>query len=168
MRFRAALWLALVVFTMHNIEEYFTMQAFIRTEASRLPSFAADLISSYTPDLFLGMLIVVTIIGVAAIYAGSVSGPHSAGMFVGICMVTGGLLLNGIHHLGASLLILGYSPGVYTSAFLLIPYSIYLCRKALLEDLITMKALLWSSAVGLILMGPIIFLSRFIAALVIS
>ncbi|MGE5416058.1 MAG: HXXEE domain-containing protein [Acidobacteriota bacterium] len=168
MKFGTALWLSLVVFTLHNIEEYLTIQPFVTTEASHLPAFVANMIKSYTSDVFLTMLIIITFVGIATIFAGVRSKPHGTGMFISMCMVTGGLLINGIHHLGASLILLSYTPGVYTSAILLIPYSLYLCRRAILEDLILKKSLLWSAVVGIILMSPVILLSRLLATLIIS
>lgn len=166
MKFKTALWLGLMIFTIHNIEEYFTMASFF--QGHQIPAFAAQFAKPILGNLFITMIIIITLLAIGLIYAGISGGPDSPGMFGAMMFITGGLLVNGLHHLALTIFFWDYSPGVLTSIFLCIPYSIYLGRKAIIEQQITVRLLGWSLAAGTLLLAPIILVVKSIAQLILA
>ncbi len=168
MRFRILLWLSLIVFMLHNVEEYLTMPFFIENHWHSIPSIPAQFIKPVSPEIFLVMLIEVTLLVSFFTYLGTVSRPNSRGMFMAMAVVNGGLLVNGLQHLAATVLLQTFTPGSITSILLLIPFSIYLIRQALVERQITIKLWGWSMVLGSILLIPIIQISRSLATFLLS
>lgn len=166
MKFKTALWLGLIIFTIHNIEEYFTMTSFF--QGHQMPAFAAHFAKPIPGNLFITMIIIITLLAIGLIYAGITGGPNSPGMFGTMMFITGGLLVNGLHHLAITIFFGDYSPGVITSIFLCIPYSIYLGRKAIIERQIKIKLLGWSLAAGTLLLAPIILVVKSTAQFILS
>ena len=165
MRFSRWLWLSLIVFTAHNLEEYWTIQQYFSSVRNRIPPYLLELIQPFTSDIFLTMIVMITILAAVMIHAGIAGGPGSWGMFGAMTWIMGGLLVNGIHHLGISFVSLGYTPGVVSSVVLLIPFGLYLWRRAYKEKLLAKRQLLWSLVAGAGLMLPVIVAVRALAAL---
>ncbi|MGE5370678.1 MAG: HXXEE domain-containing protein [Solirubrobacterales bacterium] len=168
MKWKTALWFTLVIFTIHNIEEYFTMPGFYTTHASQIPAFAARIAKPIPNDLFITMIILITLFAVVLVRAGFKGGPNSFSMFCAISWVMGGILVNGLHHLALTLFFIAYTPGVISSVLLFVPFAVYFWRKALTEKLIDQKRLLWSVAAGTIGMIPVILVSRVMAAFLLT
>ncbi|MGE5379914.1 MAG: HXXEE domain-containing protein [Methylocystaceae bacterium] len=168
MKFNTALWLSLVLFTIHNLEEYFTMASFFKTHLHQIPPLAARFAKPIPNDLFIMMLVLISILAIGLIYAGVKGGPNSPGMFGAMMLVTGGLFVNGLHHLAITLYFGDYSPGVITSIGLFIPYSIYLCRQAVIEHYIKPRQLGWSLITGTALIMPLILLTRSLASFLLT
>lgn len=156
MQFNAALWLTLVIFTVHNIEEYFTMPNFFSNHSNEIPAFFARYAKPIPRDLFILMIILITVIAAVFVYAGAKSSANSPGLFLAITWVTGGILANGLHHLVITFYFGAYTPGVFTSVVLFIPFSLYVLRKALIEKQIDKKELGWSFAAGAAAIVPVI------------
>lgn len=168
MRFKTLLGMALIVFIFHNLEEYLTMPAFIENHWQVVPAFASQLIHPVSSQVFLIMLIEVTLIAAIFIYLGTVSLPNSIGMFLGMAMVNAVLLVNGLQHLISAIWLQTFTPGSITSILLLIPLWIYVMRQAWFEKQITRRMWAWSLLPGLVLFVPLIILSRSLAALLVS
>ncbi len=165
MQFKTALWLTLVIFTIHNIEEYFTMSNFFSAYGSEIPAFLARYAKPIPSDLFIVMIILITMLAAVFVYCGVKGSSNSRGMFWAMIWVTGGLLVNGLHHVVITLYFGAYTPGVFTSVVLFLPYSIYLLRKALIERQIDKHRLVWSFVVGATAIVPVILVIRGMAEL---
>ncbi len=167
MRFNTLLWLSLFGLILHNLEEYLTMPSFVSNRWQSLPHIATQFITPVPNDVFFIMLIEVTILAAIVTYWGTKSAPNSTGMILAMSVVTSALLFNGLHHFSATLLLQVYTPGVISS-LLLIPFAVYICRRAFVEGQITSKLLGWSMVLGIVIMLPIIFISRYLAVLMLS
>jgi len=165
MQFKTALWLTVVIFTIHNIEEYFTMSNFFSTSGSEIPAFFARYTKPIPSDLFIVMILLITMLATVFVYSGVKGSSNSRGMFWAMIWVTGGILVNGLHHVIITLYFRAYTPGVFTSVVLFLPYSIYLLRKALIERQIDQHRLVWSFVVGATAIVPVILVIRGMAEL---
>ena len=167
MRFNVLLWLSLFGLILHNLEEYLTMPAFVSNHWHSLPHIATQFIKPVSNDIFFIMLLEVTILAAIITCLGTISAPNSTGMVLAMTVVTSGLLFNGLHHLGATLLLQACTPGVLSS-LLLLPLAVFICWRAIVERKITIKLLGWSLILGMVIMLPVIFVSRYLAALMLS
>jgi hypothetical protein len=76
------------------------------------------------------------------------------------------LLINAVQHIGASVWLRTYTPGVLTSVILYLPLLSYLIWRALTEGYISKKLLGYSFFVGAILLFPIILLARWAGSMI--
>jgi hypothetical protein len=164
MKFKITLWLSLVVFTLHNIEECFTMRNFYLHHSDAIPAFARRFAQPVPDNVFLMMILLVTLAGIVMLAVGT----RKENMFWAMVWVSGGILVNGLHHIALSLFFLSYTPGVATSVTLLLPYSIFLFMKMHTGEMIGRKQLIWSFITGAGLMGPVIFCSKILAQCILS
>ncbi len=160
MPFKTALWFTLVIFTIHNIEELYTMSIFFSSYSNEFPAVLARYAKPMPADLFIATIIVITLLAGFLVYAGVQSSSNSRGMFWALTWVSGGILVNGLHHLIITLYFGAYTPGVITSVLLFIPFSLYLLRKALIERRTSKKQLAWSLTAGAAAIVPVILIAR--------
>lgn len=160
MKFNIALWLSLAIFTVHNIEEYFTMSGFLSTHHNEIPVVLANIAKPIPNGTFIIMIILITLAAAGFIYTGVKGGANSRRMFWAMTWIMGGILANGLHHLAITFYFGTYTPGVITSLVLFIPYSIFVWQKSLSEKQLNGERLLWSFAVGAIAIVPIILIIR--------
>jgi hypothetical protein len=163
MNFRNALWGSLVVFNLHNLEESISMAGFFADHGNQVPSFAMRFAHPLVGETFWVVVAIITLLGAAMVGAAVKGGAMSRGMFIGMIWIMGGIVVNGFHHLLLSLFFLSYTPGVITSAFLLLPYGVLILWKALRDELIGRTQLIWSFVVGALTMGPVILVAKAIA-----
>lgn len=130
MEYRKIIWLTPILLTIHNIEEYLTMPAFITSHWQDYPAFLNKYIA-FMADHFSLVLLNVTLLVFLITYIGSLSKPNSPGMLLLFIMQVI-LLLNGLQHILSSIWIREYVPGAITSISLYLPilgYSIFLAVK---------------------------------------
>jgi len=162
MEYRKALWLAPLLLVIHNFEEYLTMPAFISRYWQDLPAFISN-ITSWSSHQFSVALIIVTLIAFLFTYFGSISEANGTGMFLAITTQVV-LLINAVQHIGASIWLRTYTPGVLTSIILYLPLLSYLILRSLKEGYISKKLLIYSFILGIAMLLPIILAVKYIAS----
>lgn len=144
------------------------MSRFAEDKLNALPPRIHALVQQQSAEVFLVMLALVTVLAGMLTFWGARRESRSPGAVSAMTLVIAGLLFNGLHHLGASLLLGGYAPGAVTSAVLLIPAAILLIRKACADRWISRRQWFGAAAAGLLLMGPVILASRQLALLLVG
>ncbi|MDL1164134.1 HXXEE domain-containing protein [Paenibacillus sp. 843] len=153
--FAMMLWLLPVVFFIHDGEEIATMEWWLRKNKNnpRVSPFSPVSIPwdkhitlQFTFAVLLIGFILTSVTAFTALNFES-SSPFNA-LFAGFVTV---FLLDGVKHVGASIALWAYTPGVITAAILEIPYGIYALYRLLHADIINMTSL----ALGTIIALPI-------------
>jgi hypothetical protein len=130
--FERILWLVPIFFALHNMEE----APFMERWSKRLP-FKVPV--SYTTQQFIIAVIILTLGGFLITYWG-VEYLHSSTGYLVVLGIQAILFFNAFFpHIGATILFRMYSPGVVSATLITVPFSIYLCQRALVENMIAWK-----------------------------
>lgn len=130
--FDRLLWLIPIFFALHNLEE----APFMERWSKRLP---IKLPVHYSTRQFVIAVIVLTLGGFIITYYG-VEVLHNSTGYLLVLGIQAILFFNAfIPHIGTTVRFRMYSPGVVTATLITIPFSIYLSRRALIENVITWK-----------------------------
>lgn len=130
--FEHLLWLVPVFFALHNLEEAPLMEQWSKRLPLKLPV-------SYTTRQFVVAVIILTFGGFLITYY-SVGVLHNATGYLLVLGIQATLFFNAfIPHIGSTIRFRLYSPGVVTATLITVPFSIYLCQRALVENMITWK-----------------------------
>lgn len=148
------LWLFPITFMFHDFEEIATIEKWIqrhghRVEAS-LPRFAKRLYSSsfrmdtlhFAKDVFWVYSLIVVITLLAVFF-------HSYLLFLAILHV---YFLHVFTHVGQSIYLKAYTPGVVTAICPVLPYSLYAYYRLFSDHLVTSQDLAWSLFIMIILL----------------
>jgi hypothetical protein len=128
--FENVLWLVPVFFALHNLEE----APFMERWSKRLP---LKLPVRYTTRQFVIAVIILTLSGFLITYWG-VEYLHNPTGYLIVMGIQAILFFNAfIPHIGTTIRFRMYSPGVVTATLITVPFSIYLCQRALVENMIT-------------------------------
>ncbi len=121
---RTLLWLVPILITIHNVEEALFMPAMIEARNAALPKGLSGWIAPMTSarQLLIGLLIVTVIPYLIAWKADWERGLKGKML---LC-VQAAMLINVLAHLGMTIFIGGYSPGVVTAVLFNLPFSLYL------------------------------------------
>jgi hypothetical protein len=152
------LWLLPVVFFIHDGEEIATMEWWLRKNKNNpVLSKISPVSTPWDKNITLQFTFAVMLIGfiltsVTFLTALNfeIASPFNA-LFAGFVTV---FLLDGVKHMGASIALLEYTPGVITAAILEIPYGIYALYRLFHADIIDMASL----ALGTIIAMPVTLL----------
>lgn len=149
---RYLLWMVPLLLTMHHVEEALTLVGFWGRLESLVPPFLSGLLPSVSQGQLLLVLGVVT--GAAWLFADS--GPlerRSRAFFLvlGTQMV---MLLNVLYHAAQAVWIRGYVPGLVTGLLVILPFSVYLFRRALQGSWVRSRDLAWLFVAALLVHGP--------------
>lgn len=128
--FERLLWLVPVFFTLHNLEE----APFMERWSQRLPLRIHPTVSTRQ---FVIAVTFLTLAGFLLTYfgVGVLANPGGYLIVLGIQAI---LLFNAfVPHIAATIRFRMYSPGVVTAILLTLPFSFYLFRRALAENLLT-------------------------------
>lgn len=151
--FLMMLWLLPVVFFIHDGEEIATMEWWLRKNKN------SPWITKFSPvsipwekNITLQFTIAVLLIGfvltsvtVLAVLTFDIGSPFSA-LFAGFVTV---FLLDGVKHVGASIALKAYTPGVITAAVLEIPYGIYALHRLLSTGIVDATAFVMGILISL-------------------
>lgn len=130
--FENVLWLVPVFFALHNLEE----APFMERWSKRLP-FKVPV--NYSTRQFVIAVIILSVGGFLITYWG-VERLHNEAGYLLVMGIQAILFFNAfIPHIGSTLLFRMYSPGVVTATLITVPFSIYLCQRALAENMVTWK-----------------------------
>lgn len=154
--FLMMLWLLPIVFFIHDGEEIATMEWWLRKNKN------SPWITKFSPvsipwdkNITLQFTIAVLLIGfvltsvtVLTALTFDIGSPFN-GLFAGFVTV---FLLDGVKHVGASIALKAYTPGVITAAVLEIPYGIYALNRLLSSGIVDATAF----AMGTLIAMPLI------------
>jgi hypothetical protein len=152
------IWLGPVAFVVHDAEEVFVLERWLRRHAEELPSIVSRVFGALTTRQFA--------VGVAVLALGyALASAHGArALRLGsrpwpYLIVTGAFVGNAITHVLQSALFRGYTPGVVTAVLVSLPYG-WLAGRALLEDgVVTRRVEAWCVVAGIVGQLPLALLA---------
>jgi hypothetical protein len=141
-----------ILLTMHNAEEAWGGLARLRPVlAARLPSSLAPLLGS--DGGWMLALVVVTLVPWVALLFGDLERRDSAAVRL-LVIVQAVMTLNVLSHVGGTLLVRGYVPGVATSLLLYVPFAARFFPLAWREAWVNRRLFAWLPAIAFALHGP--------------
>lgn len=141
-----------ILLTLHNAEEAWGGLARLRPVlAARLPSSLALLLGSDRGWLL--ALVAVTLVPWVALLLGDLDRRDSPAVRV-LVVVQAVMTLNVLSHVGGTLLVRGYVPGVATSLLLYVPFAARFFPLAWRDTWVNRRLFGWLPAVALVLHGP--------------
>ena len=143
---RTTLWLGFAVILLHTLEEYVTMGAFLAAHRDAIPS----PLRAMTGERFAVSLAIATLLFLVVTWAGVRSRPKGPSVVLAIALY-GVMAVNALQHAAVASWAGGYAPGIVTGLALVLPFAIYLVRRALQEGWVAVKPLLFTAAVALLL-----------------
>ncbi|KAB1193514.1 HXXEE domain-containing protein [Haloferax sp. MBLA0076] len=157
----AWMWLLPVSWLVHDVEEILTIERWSRrstrwvetNEISGLQRRLVDMLAT-TRRQFSIAVGIVGIVFVVATIAG-VSDLTGVGILVYTAML-GGYFAHAFVHLGQSLVVRGYTPGVVTAVVVVIPASLALYRRLFSTGLVGLKTATVTGIVGVVLFVPVV------------
>jgi hypothetical protein len=141
---------------LHSLEEGLTIAFVLPLIQARLPDSTARLTAaSLTPAGFQVGLVLLTALGFAVALFGHVEVRRSRAAYL-LLVLQATLLLNVASHAGTALWLRSYVPGLATALLLNLPFSLYLFRRAWLEEWYSRRALGVLPLVALVVHGPLL------------
>jgi hypothetical protein len=162
------MWLFLAAFMIHDFEEIIVVESWMKKNyqrihklvpgsIGRIMSGMSDIKSSqFAVAVFIEFIFFIPVTYLAVEH-------HNYILFVGVNAV---LLIHVFTHLGQSIYLKSYTPGVITGLIVVLPYSLYLFYRMLNEELVSMKEILMYAPSGLILI-PLVMLGHKVGKIVI-
>jgi hypothetical protein len=151
---RTAVWLVAGLLTLHNAEEAVLFPRYLPIALAHLRPLWPGRVLPGTTTAIWAALVVVTVLGVAAA-AWVTTSPSSRPARWTLLLVQTTVLLNVVWHVAAAVVIFrGYAPGLATAVALNLPYSIYLLRRAIVEDWVSRPAFWALVPAAAIVHGP--------------
>ena len=148
------IWLAPVVFLLHDAEEVATVLPWVRAHAGQLPAVARPYAAQITTSGFavaVGVLLAGVVLaswhGAQCVRRGVPSWPF--------LIVAGALAGNALTHVGQAVYFGGYAPGVVTAVVLVVPYAVGLARALRDAGIVTRRQLALLLALGVVIQTPI-------------
>lgn len=153
------IWLSLIVFVIHDLEEIIWVEPFLKKNRAllkkRLPQTIfnklqgkLDMTSSqFGVAVLFEFLILIPIVYAAAEY-------DTYFLFIAFNAI---LLLHVFTHLGQSLVLRTYTPGVVSAVIVVLPFTLYLFYRFLSNGLVTWSLIIISIPVGLLVIPIILF-----------
>ncbi len=146
------IWAFPILLFLHDAEEILTMEQFTRAHAGFYPEFVQSTTAQFS--------ISIAIIWVLTIFISylATQSPHAA-RSIGIWLF--GLMVavrfvNVFSHVGATLLLRKYTPGVMTAVLIALPCSFYALRRMSQAGWLTWNRLAQLLALGIVLMVPLV------------
>jgi len=152
-----------IIFAIHNLEEWLTIDRFLPLVRRRAPDWAAPLLEGVHQEGFRDALLIVTIVGVV-IGLWALLRPHSQAALWTLLLLLAVLLLNVASHLGSAVFLRGYSPGVASAVLLNLPFSVYVFRGALREGWLSRAGFLALVPAALVVHGPLLIAFLFVTS----
>ena len=151
----AWIWLAPVVFLVHDAEELATVAGWLRTHAAALPRVVQPHAAAITTS---GMAVSVAILFVLFVMA-AWDGARRARLgrrSWPFLLAAGALAGNALTHLAQAAYFGGYTPGVVTAVLLCVPYAILLADALEHAGLLSRRDGVRLLAIGVLIQGPIV------------
>lgn len=148
------IWLAPVVFLLHDAEEVATVLPWLRANAARLPAIARPYVAQITTPAFavaVGVLLAGVVLaswhGAQRVRRGMPPWPF--------LIVAGALAGNAVTHVGQAVYFGGYTPGIVTAVVLVVPYAVGLARALRDAGMVTRRQLAVLLTFGVVIQTPI-------------
>jgi hypothetical protein len=164
----AALWALPISWVVHDAEEVLTVEAWSHgwtatvaaTDESGLRARLVGTLAG-TRRRFAVAASLVGVVAVGATVAG-VRDPDGVGMVV-FATVLGGYFLHAFVHVGQSVLLCGYAPGVVTAVAVVVPTSVALYRRLFAADLLAVETAVSTAVGGLVVFTPLVLAANELA-----
>ncbi|GGH22543.1 HXXEE domain-containing protein [Paenibacillus segetis] len=157
----SVMWLFLAVFMIHDFEEIIFVEYWMKRNYprinERIPAPARRLVknmSEVTSAQFAVAVALEFIVFIPVTYLAVEQQNYL--LFIGFNAL---LLVHVFTHLGQSILLRAYTPGVVTALLFTLPYSLYLFYRMINDGLVSLKEVLYYAPTGLILL-PIVLLGH--------
>lgn len=158
---QSLVWLFLVAFMLHDLEEIIVVESWIKSNKlqvmHKVPvriSRPLDKVLDITSAQFAVAVLLEFIVFIPFTYLAAEQGSY----FVFLAINTL-FLLHVFTHVGQSLYLKQYTPGVVSAVIVILPYTLYLFYTLLSEQLVTWKEVLLSIPVGLLVI-PLVILGH--------
>ncbi|GFN33566.1 HXXEE domain-containing protein [Paenibacillus xylaniclasticus] len=155
------IWLFIVAFLLHDLEEIIMVEFWAKKNKEKVlrkvpESIQADLskMLTITSGQFAVAVLLEFIIFIPFTYIAAEQGKYF--VFLAINSL---FFLHVFTHVGQSLYLRMYTPGVVSAVAIIMPYTMYLFYKLISCELVTMKQILLSAPVGLLVI-PIVFVGH--------
>jgi hypothetical protein len=117
------IWAFPLAFLLHDLEEIFTMERFVRAHRERFPKWLRRFAAMNTRQFIMGVAVFFGLILVASFLAAS---QQDTTLFT-VCLAI--FFLHVFTHLVQPIIFRAYTPGVITAVLLVLPYSLYTFRR---------------------------------------
>ncbi|WP_251549200.1 HXXEE domain-containing protein [Neobacillus muris] len=151
------IWMVASIFILHDFEEIITVESWFKKNEKELFHAVPKRFHSYINRIFprhtagFALAVLVEYIGILIVTFLAVFGLRENWTLLGILSVVTILFLHSFSHIGQCLFFKRYTPGVVTSIFLVIPFSVYFFHFTLSEEFIDWRMIWWSIPMGVIL-----------------
>jgi hypothetical protein len=154
MTFRQAAWWGLAVIALHNGEEALTIPTWLPPRLAQLEAqFGVRPLAADVDQLYFS-LGAATLVPALWVAAAAQSAPRSIGVY-SIIVLYGVFFANAlVPHLLGTTLLGTYVPGVITAGALVIPFTIWLCYRARVEDDVSTRGLVIALLVAVAIYVP--------------
>ncbi len=158
------MWLIPTFLALHNAEEAVAFETYLPRMRTLLPAPLASVAASMSYSTMLGALTVLSVL--AFLIAGVVTArPGSRRMLWVLLVLEAAVAVNVVAHLFSAVFVFhGYGPGLATALMVNAPFAIYCFRRVRREQWISSAALRATIPASLILHGPILLGSLWLAA----
>ena len=145
------------VFLIHDTEEILTASSWIRAHGSELPRVLQSFLGITTAKFAVAVLLLFVGFLAAAIHgAHRARDGRSSAVFL---LVAGALVGNALTHLAQAALFRGYTPGVVTALFVVLPYGYLLGERLQASGLVPRRTWFAAVAVGIVAQVPLALLA---------
>ncbi|RAK23065.1 uncharacterized protein with HXXEE motif [Anoxybacillus vitaminiphilus] len=139
MSLRTIIWLGPFIFLIHDLEEVFLTQQWIKKHSYLFKGTVVERLVNtfgYSPGEFGLVVGIITILyGIICYFAAKqIKAGMSMNLYAATLLI---LFINVFTHLGQSILLKMYTPGVITSLLIVLPYTLYAFRKLKAANMIT-------------------------------
>ena len=157
MTFPRLAWCGLAVVALHNAEEAFTIPTWLPPRLQQLDAeFGIQPLAADTRRLYPGLLMA-TLIPAIWVAMASRAAPRSIGAY-SIMVLYGVFLANAVvPHLLGTVLLASYVPGAVTAGFLVVPFSVWLSSRAVVEGYVSKRGLVVALLVAVALYLPALY-----------
>lgn len=139
---QTSIWLFFVFFVLHELEEIMTLKAWSQKKQTTIQRFFSGKkarllilpVEMSTSQFVLFNSLVIGILSIATIIASYEIHHQGNLIFFTACLIS--ISLHLIAHFIYSIMFRGYTPGVLTALFLLLPYSLYLFHRLFVTHLL--------------------------------
>lgn len=161
MSMQSLIWLFIVIFVLHDLEEIIWVESWIKKNRKQVVNMVPTRIKNQlhkmlniTSGQFAVAVLLEFILFIPITFIAVEQGKLF--MFISINSL---FLLHVLTHVGQSLYLRMYTPGVVSAVVLVLPYTFYLFTRLIREELITYGSILLSIPVGFLLI-PIVLLGH--------
>lgn len=149
------LWLVPILFALHNLEEGALMRRYLPAAHAVMPERLKKIVGVCSWRQFVALLVFITAVAFLIAMSGDLAAPDSAAGYA-LLAIQATMLVNVVSHVGAAVVLGGYSPGLVTAVLVNLPFSLWLFTVAWSGHWYAHAALLWLAPLAFVLHGPVL------------